>query len=381
MTKQSTELAIVEQLNINGMDKPAAQKLLDAYGVPFTEAGKLIEQGRAITVTSEDDTDNMALARKTRLELRTQRIAIEKKHDELKADSLAYGKAVDLVQRVALEQIKPVEEHLKLQEQYAEVKQEERRQARIAERTAELAKYVDDVSVYNYGDMGDEAFALLLDQVKTAKEVADKKAADEAAAAEKARVEKEEADRIAREKAEAELAEEKARNEKKLSRINTINRLGFSFRGNDGYVYDELVVTEKDINNQADEEWVANIVTLQAEISRRKQAAKAAAKLEAERVAKIEAEAAKQKAELEAAEKAKREAEAAAEKKAAEEKAAAEKAAAAPDKEKLLAYVEAIGSIEMPKLSTKPANAVEDRIAKHLSQALEAYRKLINEEL
>ena len=76
MTKQSTELAIVEQLNINGMDKPAAQKLLDAYGVPFTEAGKLIEQGRAITVTSEDDTENMALARKTRLELRTQRIAI-----------------------------------------------------------------------------------------------------------------------------------------------------------------------------------------------------------------------------------------------------------------------------------------------------------------
>ena len=92
MTKQSTELAIVEQLNINGMDKPAAQKLLDAYGVPFTEAGKLIEQGRAITVTSEEDTENMALARKTRLELRTQRIAIEKKHDELKADSLAYGK-------------------------------------------------------------------------------------------------------------------------------------------------------------------------------------------------------------------------------------------------------------------------------------------------
>ena len=182
MTKQSTELAIVEQLNINGMDEQAAKKLLDAYGVPFTEAGKLIEQGLAIEVTSEEDTENMALARKTRLELRTKRIAIEKKHDELKADSLAYGKAVDLVQRVALEQIKPVEEHLKLQEQYAEVKQEERRQARIAERTAELAKYVDDVSVYNYGDMGDEAFELLLDQVKDAheKKMAAEKAAEAA---------------------------------------------------------------------------------------------------------------------------------------------------------------------------------------------------------
>lgn len=378
---QNTELMIVEQLGTNGMEKAAAKKLLDAYGVPFTEAGKLIEKGLTIKVESEEDTDNMALARTTRLALRSQRIAIEKKHDELKADSLAYGKAVDLVQRVALEQIKPVEDHLKLQEQFAEVKQEERRQARIAERTAELAKYVDDVSVYNYGDMGDEAFVLLLNQVKDAKERADKLAADEAAAAEKARIEKEEADRIAREKAEAELAEERERNAKKLARISSLSTLGFVFRGSDGYVYEELVVTEKDINNLTDDVWAANTAALASKIAERKAIAEKEAAEEKARVEKIEAEAARQKEELAAAA---REKQFAAEKEAARvaaEKQAIEDAATAPDKEKLMAYVEAIGAVEFMELSSKAANKVQNRIADHLSKSLEAYRKLINEEL
>lgn len=381
MSNQSTELAIIEQLGSNGMEKTAAQQLLDAYGVPFTEAGKLIEQGRQIVVQDESDTDNMALARKTRLELRSQRIAIEKKHDELKADSLAYGKAVDLVQRVALEQIKPVEEHLQLQEKFAEVQQEKRRQETINKRTAELAKYVDDVSVYNYGDMGDDAFALLIDQVKNAKELADKKAAEEAAAIEKARLEKEEADRIAREKAEAELAEERARNQKKLERIGKLSSLGFSFVGSDGYKYDELQVTEKFINEADDAEYDARVKSLDEIITERKELQAQEAAQEAERVKKIEEQAAADRKAAEEAAREKAAAEAAEAEKARLEKEAADRAAAAPDKDKLLRYVDELGALLMPTVTTDKANAVEGRIAKHLSTSLEAYRKLINEEL
>lgn len=381
MSNQSTELAIIEQLGSNGMEKTAAQQLLDAYGVPFTEAGKLIEQGRQIVVQDESDTDNMALARKTRLELRSQRIAIEKKHDELKADSLAYGKAVDLVQRVALEQIKPVEEHLQLQEKFAEVQQEKRRQETINKRTAELAKYVDDVSVYNYGDMGDDAFALLIDQVKNAKELADKKAAEEAAAIEKARLEKEEADRIAREKAEAELAEERVRNQKKLERIGKLSSLGFSFVGSDGYKYDELQVTEKFINEADDAEYDARVKSLDEIITERKELQAQEAAQEAERVKKIEEQAAADRKAAEDAAREKAAAEAAEAEKARLEKEAADRAAAAPDKDKLLRYVDELGALLMPTVTTEKANAVEGRIAKHLSTSLEAYRKLINEEL
>lgn len=381
MSNQSTELAIIEQLGSNGMEKTAAEQLLSSYGVPFVEAGKLIEQGRQIVVQDESDTDNMALARTTRLALRSQRIAIEKKHDELKADSLAYGKAVDLVQRVALEQIKPVEEHLQLQEKFAEVQQEKRRQERINERTAKLAQYVDDVSVYNYGDMGDDAFALLIDQVRDAKEkqiAAEKEAADKA---EQERREREEADKLAREKAEAELADERARNEKKLNRISSLSRLGFSFVGSDGYKYDELQVTEQFINDASDEEYTARIKSLDEVITERKELQKQAAEQEAARVKKIEEQAAADRAAAEKAAAEKKAADDAAAAKAKAEADAAEAAAAAPDKEKLLRYVDELGALLMPTVATDKANAVEGRIAKHLSTSLEAYRKLINEEL
>ena len=381
MSEKSTEVAIIEQLNSNGMEKTAAEQLLSSYGVPFVEAGKLIEQGRQIVVADESDTDNMALARTTRLALRSQRIAIEKKHDELKADSLAYGKAVDLVQRVALEQIKPVEEHLQLQEKYAETKQEERRQARIAERTAKLAQYVDDVSVYNYGDMGDDAFALLIDQVKDAKEkqiAAEKEAAEKA---EQERREREEADKLAREKAEAELADERARNQKKLDRISSLSRLGFSFVGSDGYKYDELQVTEQFINDASDEEYATRIKSLDEVITERKELQKQAAEQEAARVKKIEEQAAADRKAAEDAAREKAATEAAAAEQARLDREHAEKAAAAPDKDKLLRYVDELGALLMPTVATDKANAVEGRIAKHLSTSLQAYRDLIAKEL
>ena len=381
MTKQSTEIAIIEQLGSNGMEKTAAEQLLSSYGVPFVEAGKLIEKGRQIVVADESDSENMALARVTRLELRKQRIAIEKKHDELKADSLAYGKAVDLVQRVALEQIKPVEEHLLLQEKYAETKQEERRQARIAERTAELAKYVDDVSVYNYGDMGDDAFALLLDQVKDAKEkqiAAEKEAAEKA---EQERREREEADKLAREKAEAELAEERARNQKKLDRISSLSRLGFSFVGSDGYKYDELQVTEQFINDASDEEYAARIKSLDEVITERKELQKQAAEQEAARVKKIEEQAAADRKAAEDAAREKAAAEAAAAEQARIEREAAEKAQAAPDREKIESWIFDLETPFVADLSSDKAKSVQQRIEQHLAKSIEAYKKLIAEEL
>ena len=388
-----SEVAIIEKLNANGMEATAAEALLAAYGVPFTEAGKILndypldDEGNisltdaSIVVKDESDTDAMAKARQTRLELRTHRIAIEKKHDELKADSLAYGKAVDLVQREALAKIKPVEEYLQLQEKYAETLQEQRRQARIAERTAELAQYVDDVSVYNYGDMGDDAFALLLDQVKDAKEkqiAAEKEAAEKA---EQERREREEADKLAREKAEAELAAERERNQKKLDRISSLSRLGFSFVGSDGYKYDELQVTEQFINDASDEEYAARIKSLDEVVTERKELQKQAAEQEAARVKKIEEQAAADRKAAEDAAREKAAAEAAAAEQARLDREAAEKAAAAPDKEKLLQYVEQIGSVKFGEVTSEKGKAVEARIAKHLATSLQAYRDLIAKEL
>ena len=60
---------------------------------------------------------------------------------------------------------------------------------------------------------------------------------------------------------------------------------------------------------------------------------------------------------------------------------AAEKAQAAPDKEKLLQYVEKIGSVDFGEVTTEKGRAVELRIAKHLATSLQAYRDLDAKEL
>lgn len=213
MACASKQFDLVPLLQEKGsLARERAVELLDQYGVPFTEAGELMTEGRAITVTEEDDKVGMQKARELRLRLRQHRIVIEKKHDELKADSLAYGRAVDLVQRVALEQIKPVEEHLLLQEKYAETKAQERRQTRIAERTALLAAYTDDPGSYHFADLDDEQFDLVLAGAKAKHDerVAAEKAAEDARIAEQKRIEEERLQRQRQAEQEARDAREQA---------------------------------------------------------------------------------------------------------------------------------------------------------------------------
>lgn len=346
VTTNKTELAIIEQLNETGMQEKAARQLLDSYGVPWTRAGELIEQARELTVESEEDLATMKLARDIRLELRGERITIEKQHDILKADSLAYGRAVDLVQRIALEQIKPIEAHLQLQEKYAETKQEERRQKRIAERTQALAQYTNDPSMYNYADMADDAFAMLLGQVRIAHEaeLAQAKALEEEAArlaaeAEAARKAQEEADRIAREKAEAEAQK----------------------------LRDELAAKEAEAAKER--------AAMQQEAI--KAAAEHAKALEAERKAREEAEAkiAAEKARVaaEEAEKARI---------AKEQQEATTRAQNAPDKQKLLDWVDTMAEADGPGLmKTDKAERIAERIMDHLAASYDTYRKLIEKEL
>jgi hypothetical protein len=298
-----------------------------------------------IVVKDESDTDTMKLARETRLKLRSERIAIEKMHTILKADSLKTGRAIDFVKNTALEHIKPVEEYLKEQEEFAERAQQARRDERIMERTKVLQQYTDDVTIYNYGDMADDMFDVLLNQVKAAHELkvaAEEKAEQDRitleAAAEAERIAKEEADRKARIEAEAKAAELQAQLEA-----------------------ERKVQAEKDAV-------IAKERAEAARIQAQKDAdAAAILKAEQERAAKLEAQAAAHK-----------QAEA---KRIADEQAAAVKAAAAPDKEKLLNYVGDLGALDFPILETGKADIVATRISDHLRTSLKTYRELIEKEL
>jgi colicin import membrane protein len=160
----------LEQILIseNDMAKDNAQALLKEYGVPFTEAGKLIIEGKKISVTEESDIKGMQNAREIRLKLRDERISIERRHTELKKDINSRGRAIDLVKRTALEKIKPTEDHLMLQEKYAELQQKNRAEKLKQDRADELFKYTNDISIYNFDDMNKEQFDNLLLTVKNA---------------------------------------------------------------------------------------------------------------------------------------------------------------------------------------------------------------------
>lgn len=118
----------------------------------------------AINVTDENDKKGMAEAKALRLKIKNARTEAEAKRKELKADALAYGRAVDGCHKKLEEMCLPLEEHLSLQEKYAELVAEKRRNDLIAERTAKLAPYsrVVNPATMRLGDINEDQFQLLL---------------------------------------------------------------------------------------------------------------------------------------------------------------------------------------------------------------------------
>lgn len=193
MSETSKELQLI--INEQEVDKSDANKLIEAFGAPFTEAGVILAGYKDIVVTDETDLATMAKAREQRLILKKTRATVENKRKELKADIVKQGRAIDGVAKFVKEQIEPAEQYLETQEKFAELREAERVAKKKAERIEQLSKYVDDISIFNLDEMTDERFAVVLESAKVQKEA-------ELAAAKKA-----EEERIAKEKAEAEEQE------------------------------------------------------------------------------------------------------------------------------------------------------------------------------
>lgn len=190
-----------------GIEESDAKRLAEAFGGPFQEAGsillnfsinskkELVPSKDAVKVTEEDDLEGMKKAREQRLILKKARTTVENKRKELKDNIVKQGNAIDAVARFVKEQIKPAEDYLKLQEEFAGIKAMERAAAKKAERIEKLSQYSDNLSLYNLDDINDEQFDELLSTLKSQ---------HEAKIAEAKRIEEE---RIARERAEAEERE------------------------------------------------------------------------------------------------------------------------------------------------------------------------------
>ena len=256
-------------------------------------------------ITQPDDETHQKIAREVRLGLRKVRCEIENVRKKLKADSLAKGKAIDGFANVLKYLTEPIEEKLLEIEQYAERKEAARIAALISERTRALVDAGGDPSAYNLGNMNEETFGIVIASAKKAK-------AEANAAAEKA-----EADRIAREEAEAAERERIRKENAKLKK-------------------EAAAAEAKAAAERAKIEAERYKERKQAEARQRELEAKATAEREAREKAEAEAAA------VRAAERAKIEAE-------AEARAAAERA---PDKQKIITFIDSVERCKTPIMMT-----------------------------
>lgn len=124
------------------------------------------EKAGGLVVTDESQTDLMKASKVARLALVKVRTSAKKKKDELKAEALAYNKAVQETYNFIESEIKGLEEHLKANECFVEI-QEEKRLNAIAEPRAEairaegLDRYLQPCS-----HLDDDVFEVLFQKAK-----------------------------------------------------------------------------------------------------------------------------------------------------------------------------------------------------------------------
>lgn len=164
-----------------GMTAENMNQLITAYGAPFEDIGASLATYKDIKVTDVKQIDVMKQARQERLKFKAFRVAIKKRHDELKAGILSRGQAIDYINRTVSRELKKAEEYLQEQEDYLETVRKQLRKELIEKRVnAALAVTTEDVRMYaeTFGDMSEGEFVDFLEKLKAKEE--ERKAEEEA---------------------------------------------------------------------------------------------------------------------------------------------------------------------------------------------------------
>jgi hypothetical protein len=298
-------------------------QVLEVLGNVFSGVKKMREQIDVLTVESPEDEKAMKIARSIRLAVRDIRLDNEKAFDAKRADvqsQMISFKAEDSLwlrsKQIMQILTKEVEDLAKYKEDTKKRYEEEQRQLLLQQRAFEVSKFDTEIPLHEFESMSESAFDLFLNGLKNA-HLAKIEAEKEA---ERLRIEAEkEAERL-RIEAEKEAERIKKENEALREKLRK-----------------EQEIAEKErIAQQKERERLA----FEAEQERKKEQAK-----QAELQEKLN--------ELARKEREQKERERLAFEQAEKDRIAQQKAASlAPDKEKLQVLINAINSIELPKLAS-----------------------------
>lgn len=306
-------------------------------------------------------------AKVMRLKLRKVRTDTDKKHQEMKADSLAYGRALDTAKNLINEQIQPIEQQLEEIE-----KAEERRLAQILkdrreQHLSQLRPFLDPLLPEPFVDgMTDAEFAQMLDNAKLLHQAK----IDRREREEKERIERERQEREEKERQQAELdrlREESLQQQERLREER--ERAEQAQRDQEEKHRKEMAAAaEKQRKEKAAIDLALKKQKDAADAKLKKEREAAQAKLDEERRQREAAEeqARLQREELERqqrerdeADRLKREDEERRQQAAAD---AAERAAQAPDKVKLAMYVTSLMETEIPMAKTAKGRAAREQL-------------------
>jgi len=371
------ELLLVTRLEKMGVAPTESKTLLSGFGDLFVQAHKLVAQSKAIKVTSEDQVEEMALAKKLRIKLMKVRTDAEKVKKAIKEPYLRGAQASQDIYNDIKKITKPEEERLMEQERFAELAEEKRVEERHTRRVTKLSLYVADVSVYDLKNIPDESFDML---VADCKKVYDDKIAAEKTA-EKARL---------KEEADAEIYRDRKMVLAEYSSFIDISKLKADTSQTD---YEAMIRTAKSLQKTSED----NLKQVRLENERLKKEADAKMATEAEETKRRADSDAKIRAEndekirlanvaTEAAEKKLKEARELEDRKKLEEtqrlenqkrleEDEAKKKLLAPDKEKLISLARDIDLIVFPAVNSneageaiKKANQMLDEVSKFLRE-------------
>jgi hypothetical protein len=298
-------------------------------------------------------------AREMRLNIVKIRTAADKTRQELKAESLLRGRAIDGMAALITLRCKENETKLEAIEKAEERRLAEEKEKLRQKRATALAEFVDDVSIYPVAEMTEPQFASLLSGQKLAHEAklsAIKKAEEDRLAAEKAAADAEakrqEEARIAEIQRRADEAKERARLEAEAAEQKKLR---------------DAAEAQAKVEREAREAAEAKAKAEREEAQRKQDEEQRIAKEKQDALQKqIDEQKRKEQAAKDAENKRIADAKAVEEKRLADEKEAARKAAAAPDKEKLKDFARRILEVELPTLTTSPelSATIKEQVSK-----------------
>jgi hypothetical protein len=153
-----------QELMENGLPREVVLSIDSKFKEYEDIANEWNKKAYEIEVTDESQVELMQQAKEGRLLLKAKRVEIEKTRKRLKEQSLLEGRFIDSLAKRLFMIIEPAEEHLAIQERYAETKEQLRKAKLKIDRLALLNPYLTvlDLDAFDLSTMSEVAFNTIL---------------------------------------------------------------------------------------------------------------------------------------------------------------------------------------------------------------------------